>query len=166
MKKLTVLLRSMALLFGLTIIIGSKPVDTNNNSGYEYMSQIIDNKKEFTVDVFKAMPADAYTFATTVDVRTFGEQAFHIAYSMEWFNAQLSGNSIEWAPGDESRLSKDELIEYISKEFDTLKATVMKAEESPRFTTGIMGALDHNTHHLGQMVAYLRANGQTPPAYK
>jgi uncharacterized damage-inducible protein DinB len=133
---------------------------------YEYLSQELANAKEFTLEVMQNMPAEDYGFKPVDEVRTFRAQAFHIAYSLEWFNAQLSGNPIAWEPGDEDRLEKDAVIEYTEKQFDAFINIINTAEESGQFTSGILGALRHNSHHRGQMVVYYRANGIAPPLYR
>lgn len=135
-------------------------------SEYEFLRGTLTAAKDFTVEVFNAMPADDYSFKPTEEVRTFAAQAYHIAYSLEWFHNQLKGSPIQWAPGDEDSMNKEELVSYVTEQFDAMNATIMKAEESGQFTAGVMGVLRHNSHHRGQMVAYLRTNGITPPSYK
>lgn len=135
-------------------------------SEYEFLQGTLTAAKDYTIEVFNAMPAEDYSFVPTEDVRTFAAQAYHIAYSLEWFHNQLKGTPIQWAPGDEDTMNKEELIAYVTEQFDALNETVMNAEESGTFTAGLMGVLRHNSHHRGQMVTYLRTNGIKPPAYK
>ncbi len=146
-----------------TLAIDKEPVE---KKGYEYLSQTLDNSKSFTLEVLEGMPDESYSFKPGDEMRTFGEQAFHIAYSLEWFNARLKGEQIAWEPGDESRMNKEELVAYTIEQFDAFIDIVNNAEEDGQITAGIMGVLRHNSHHRGQMVAYYRANGMAPPAYK
>ncbi len=134
--------------------------------GYEYLIPTLETAKTFTVQVLEAMPGKDFTFHPSDEVRTFGEQAYHIAYSLEWYNSNLGGSQVDWAPGDEARLNKEELIQYVTEQFDVFIEIVRSAEGSEEFTVGIMSALQHNSHHRGQMVAYLRNNGIVPPAYQ
>lgn len=126
----------------------------------------MNNDKAFTLEVLEWMSPEDYAFKPADEMRSFGEQAFHIAYSIEWYNQTLKGTPIAWEPGDENRMTKEELIAYIIKQFDTFIEIVHSAEESGRFTVGVLGALRHTSHHRGQMIAYYRANGMIPPAYK
>lgn len=135
-------------------------------SEYEYLKSTLTSAKDFTIEVLNAMPADEYSFKPTEDVRTFAAQAYHIAYSLEWFSNQLKGTPIQWAPGDEDAMNKEELVKYVSEQFDALTEIVMSSEENEQFTAGVLGVLRHNSHHRGQMVTYLRTNGIPPPAYK
>lgn len=165
MKKInySVLGLSVLILAVFTIANDEKPVE---RASYEYLDQELNNAKDYTLEVLEGMPAEDYSFKPVEDVRSFGAQAFHIAYSLEWFNARLKGEPIAWEPGDEERMSKEELVAYTTEQFDTLIEIIHGAEESGAFTAGILGALRHNSHHRGQMVAYYRANGMAPPAYK
>ncbi len=163
-KKNTVLVLSILLpaIFSTALIYapGSASGD------YEYLTQTLDNAKEFTLEVFEAMPAEDYDYRPADSVRTFGAQAFHIAYSLEWFTARLKGTPIQWEPGDENRMTKSELKKYTAEQFDSFIETIMNSEESDPFTAGIMSVLRHNSHHRGQMVSYIRTHGLVPPSYR
>lgn len=163
-SKLFILTSLIVLLF--VSVIGMQSANQEVANGYDYLLQQLDNARSFTLEVLEVMPDSDYSFKPADSVRTFGEQAFHIAYSLEWFTAQLKGNPIQWAPGDESRMNKEELMAYTEVQFDNFIETIMASEESGSFTAGLMGALRHNSHHRGQMVTYIRAKGLIPPAYK
>tara|TARA_R110000868_G_scaffold259361_7_gene517397 strand:- start:18182 stop:18679 length:498 start_codon:yes stop_codon:yes gene_type:complete len=165
MKKLSYALVVFAIT-AITITSVAMTEKPEERASYEYLEQNLNNAKTYTLEVLEGMPAEDYAFKPVDDVRSFGEQAFHIAYSLEWFNAQLKGEPVAWEPGDEGRMSKEELVAYTTEQFDIFIETIHAAEESGPFTSGILGALRHNSHHRGQMVAYYRANGMAPPAYK
>ena len=168
MKTLNLSLLLTVLALGTTLLINkdSGKESTNPKASYEYLNQELTNAKSYTLEVLDAMPADKYSFKPADEVRSFGAQAYHIAYSLEFFNGQLSGKAIEWAPGDEDALTKEELVTYTTEQFDAFLEIVANAEESGRFTSGILATLRHNAHHRGQMIIYLRENGITPPSYK
>ena len=133
---------------------------------YEYLNSTLTSAKDFTIEVFNAMPSEDYSYKPTEEVRTFAAQAYHIAYSIEWFSNQLKGTPIQWSPGDENAMNKEELVKYVTEQFDALIEIVMNSEESGQITAGVFGVLRHNSHHRGQMVTYLRTKGIAPPAYK
>ncbi|MFV1882942.1 MAG: DinB family protein [Balneola sp.] len=165
MRKINYSIFTLCLLVLIAFAVANdkKPVE---RTSYEYLDQELTNAKEFTLEVMNGMPAEDYSFKPVEDVRSFGAQAFHIAYSLEWYNAQLKGKPIAWEPGDENRMSKEELVAYTTEQFDAFIEIVHNAEENGRFTSGVLGALRHNSHHRGQMVTYYRSNGMTPPAYR
>ena len=150
----------------VTTWFGMHTMHKNDAVNYEYMKQRLEVAKAFTVEVMEAMPAEAFTYKPNEDVRSFGAQAYHIAYSTEWFHSSLKGAPIQWAPGDEDRMNKEALIAYTKEQFDAITKTIVNQEQSDRFTDGVIGFLDHNAHHRGQMVSYLRMKGIAPPNYR
>lgn len=149
-----------------TLAFTNAPQEISNVGDYDYMKQRLDNAKAFTVEVFEAMPTSDYTFKPSEDVRTFAGQAYHVAYSLEWYNNALKGSPVPWAPGDENSMNKEELITYVKAQFDAISETIYAAKQDDRFTMGVISVLDHNSHHRGQMVSYLRMKGITPPSYR
>jgi uncharacterized damage-inducible protein DinB len=139
---------------------------THKENSYIYLETELNNAKGYTLEVIEGFPVEDFDFKPADEMRSFGAQAFHIAYSLEWFNARLSGAPIQWKPGDEDRLNKEELSHYVSEQFDAFLEIVHSSDESGELTAGILGVLRHNSHHRGQMVAYYRANGMAPPPYK
>ena len=133
---------------------------------YDYLSQRLENTRAYTLEVLEAMPADQYDFKPTEEVRTYAAQAFHIAYSAEFYYKSFKGERPEWAPGDENRMNKEELIAYTSEQFDAMNKLIKDAEAKPELTEGLLGFLDHNAHHRGQMITYLRVSGIEPPQYR
>ena len=136
------------------------------NNPYEYLDPEINAAKAFTLEVLEGFSEEDYDFKPADEMRTFRAQAYHIAYSLEWFNGQMNSNPIPWAPGDEDAMSKEELINYTTEQFDAFISIIKDGEESGTKTRGILATLRHNSHHRGQMVAYYRANEKVPPAYQ
>ena len=77
----------------------------------------------------------------------------------------------------EGKMTKKEIIELVSNAFDYAEATIAQMtdktlEEELDYWGGhstkrkiVFLLNDHQTHHRGQLVVYLRLNGIKPPAY-
>ena len=77
----------------------------------------------------------------------------------------------------ENKLSKKEIIEHLSNAFDYTAETFAQMtdktlEEELDYWGGhstkrkiVFLLNDHQTHHRGQLIVYLRLNGIKPPAY-
>lgn len=156
---------ALTLLLSATFLLTSmKPAD---DAGYDWMKSRLDASKAFTIEVLEAMPAESYDFKPNDDQRTFAAQAYHIAYSIDYFKRALKvGASAQWAPGDENSKSKEELVKWATEQFDEINAHILAQESSDAFTAGVMSYLDHNAHHRGQIVTYLRMKGIKPPNYR
>ncbi len=139
----------------------------------------------------KAMPADKYSFAPSASVfassqktvypsgiRTFAQQATHVAQANYFFFSSVSGMKPDADVGAIAKLTnKDEIVAALAASFafghkaiSTLTAAnafeVLKSNEPGLQTRATLStfAVAHAFDHYGQMVEYLRMNGIVPPA--
>lgn len=142
-----------------------KPLE--DKGGYDWLKGRLGAAKTYTMEVLKAMPADDYDFRPNDEQRTFAAQAYHIAYSIDYFHQTFSsGGNVAWNPGDENSKSKEELIKWAEEKFDEMHKFILAADSNDQLTAGVVYYLDHNSHHRGQIITYLRMKGITPPSYK
>ncbi len=154
-------------------------------------SQVFDKtltgtEKEF-VSLVEAMPADKFNFAPTAGkfdgVRTFAQQAMHVAFVLNEVSAALLGEKAP-APtphenGPENITGKDRIVEYVKSAFahahkavaTLTNANLMQQTVDPFDAKGKRTRVDsagelsaHTFDHYGQMVEYARMNGIVPPA--
>ncbi len=138
----------------------------------------------------KTMPAEKFDFApsaaifvpdqkTKFDaVRSFGQQAVHVAGANYFFGASISGQKPDVDVAAIEKLTKkDDIVKalaasfaFVHKAIGTLTPAnvfvVVKSPEPGFQTRGTMAefAVAHAYDHYGQMVEYLRMNGMVPPA--
>lgn len=134
--------------------------------GFDAIVQNIKNTKAYTIDVLEALPDIDYDYRPTAEVRTFAEQAAHIAYATEGFADMFMKKNPDWKSGDGTKLNRQELIDLNRKNFDRIIEVVENASYDDGLHKGIISFLDHNAHHRGQMIIYLRMKGIEPPAYR
>ncbi|MGQ0738821.1 MAG: DinB family protein [Bacteroidota bacterium] len=128
------------------------------------LSATLANSKQYTLAVAAAMPDNGYSFKPADDVFNFGELLNHIAYGIEWWEANyVKGVKTEWAPPAVGN-SKKEATAYLQKAYDALSKTISGAL-SDEAVSGFFAALDHITHHRGQATTYLRCKGINTPEY-
>jgi hypothetical protein len=138
----------------------------------------------------KAMPAEKFGFAPSqvifvpgqktefATVRTFAEQATHVAEANYFFYNGVSGLKPDVDPRGILKLTKkDDVVAalagsfaYAHKAIATLTPAnsfeVLKFEEPGLWTRATLASFGvaHAFDHYGQMVEYLRMNGIVPPA--
>ena len=152
-------------LLALFLIVSTSKA--NDEGGYDWLKQRLDATKAYTVAVFEAMPDGDYAYKPNDEQRTFAAQAYHIIYSIDYFQRALSnGGNAQWAPGDENSKTKAELIAWANEKFDAINQYILEQESNDRLTAGVISYLDHNAHHRGQIITYLRLKGITPPQYR
>ncbi len=135
------------------------------------------NAKTYTLKIAELMPDYAYAFKPTPQEMSFGEQLQHIAQNMNWLSsAYLSGPS-ESKKKDSGTKNKHAVIQMLSAAYDSAmmvyyRLSSPQLDEVVSFFAGPMTRRqililmhDHQTHHVGQLIVYLRLQGIKPPDY-
>lgn len=128
------------------------------------------------VQLAEAIPADKYSWRPTEDVRSVSEALMHVVQANYGLSAALGVAPPEDLPED------PEAITDKARVVEMLKASVAQARqaleetgagdlgemrqafgrEMPAATVALI-LLGHNHEHLGQLIAYARANAVVPP---
>lgn len=151
-----------------------------------YESQIRNIESEI-VSLVEAMPADKMSFAPTQGefkgVRTFGEQAKHVAAVNYMVAAAAKGEAVPVDIGKDEKgpdavKTREQIASFLKNSFAYARGVAqtltpenqMQMMASP-FGKGQMAKSDalsiavwHSFDHYGQMVVYARMNGVVPPA--
>ena len=140
--------------------------------------------------VVKTMPAEKFSFAPSAaifvpgqktefaTVRTFAQQATHVAEANYFFYMSVSGLKPDVDVAAILKLTKKEEVvaalagsfAYAHKSIATLTPAnafeVVKLDEPGFYTRATLAqfGVSHAYDHYGQMVEYLRMNGLVPPA--
>jgi uncharacterized damage-inducible protein DinB len=129
------------------------------------------------VGLAKAIPADQYSWRPSEGVRTVSQVLMHAA-AANYFYPTLMGATLPEGVnprGLEEITDKDEVVKTLEASIAFLKGHIEGAADDQMTATvnafgqemtraGLLhGALSHNHEHLGQMIAYARSVGVTPP---
>jgi len=133
----------------------------------------------YTLNVARLMPAEKYAFKPSNDEMSFGRQLLHLSQNLGWLSSHYLNNE-EKNPVSEADLKlhhKDSIIAVVNKTY-TYALQILKhfppdqLKDTVSFFAGPMNKLqiinllnDHQTHHRGQLVVYLRLQGIKPPPY-
>jgi uncharacterized damage-inducible protein DinB len=131
----------------------------------DHFANTIENSKNYTVAVAKAMPESGYAFKPVDLVWNFGELMNHIAYGIEWWtNNYIKKEETPWSP-PEAKQTKKETIAGLEHAYQFLKNSLNGTPITEEKINGFHATLDHITHHRGQATTYLRFKGIVPPEY-
>jgi len=148
-----------------------------NDSLLNQLSAKWKNAKTYALKVAELMPEEKYNFKPVPDEMTFGEQLLHIAQNMNWLSSAYLLGSKQNNKSDAKVLSKQSIINTISTAYDSALAvhyrlTPKQLDEVVPFFAGpksrrqiLILMHDHQTHHIGQLIVYLRLKGIKPPEY-
>jgi uncharacterized damage-inducible protein DinB len=136
------------------------------------------NAKAYTLAVADLMPETLYGYKPTPEEMSFGEQLLHIAGNLGWLSSTYLGNGENPVAKDDSKLKDKAGIRIVlTKTYDYAIGVLEVLEKNQlgvpvQFFAGPMTKLqiitlinDHQTHHRGQLMVYLRLNGLVPPKY-
>lgn len=129
----------------------------------------------------QAMPAGKYDFAPVAGVRTFGEQARHLATMVYITAALVLEERSPYAPGKndngpEEIRTKAQVVKYLKGSFAYARKAIATLDSVNHLDTvgtyfGAMtkaavaaGIAYHSYNHYGQMAVYARLNGVKPAA--
>jgi len=144
------------------------------------LRDILQVERRLTRDTIVAMADGDMAFRPTPGQMSFGDQALHIISAQETLQQALQNGEWDWDRGIDSRsfptqeailsrfddLNAREVAYYGGLQADDLQRTVHTAWGPPEpILKLLVSFLAHEAHHRGQMVAYLRLKGMTPPAY-
>ena len=139
------------------------------------LAKDLEQLEQKLVGLAQAIDAEKYSWAPAEGVRTVSQSLMHTAAANFFFPSQLGVALPEGInPRElESITDKAECIKVLEQSFDALQQAIagaadMTADQSYFGTSGTVGgflhgALSHNHEHLGQMIAYARSIGVTPP---
>lgn len=128
----------------------------------------------------EAIPAENYSWRPSEEVRSVGEAIAHIAAANYFFSTILGAEvpeGIDLDKFEESLQDKEEIIEALKKSYEFVAEVVKSIPDETLFDevsfpggedkfnkrTMLMIAQSHVSEHKGQLIAYARMNGITPP---
>lgn len=136
------------------------------------------NAKEYTLKVLDLMPEEKYSFRPTSEEMSFSQQLLHICSNLGWLSSSYLSNLKNPISKDDEKLNnKDSIRLVVVKTYDFAISVlndfpIKHLPENVKFFAGPMTKLqiinllsDHQTHHRGQLLVYLRLCGITPPKY-
>jgi uncharacterized damage-inducible protein DinB len=175
--KHTIVLTSIVLFSSFSL-----PILAQENDFIKEYLERLEKSKEYLILAAESMPEDKFEFKATPESMSFAENLMHIGWAMDWHSQSLMGGreARDWNTDTELKVdhkSKKEMIAKIDETFDTTikfiaNFDINNLEErldyfgANRTKRQILLLLaDHITHHRGQMLVYMRLNGQKPPRY-
>ncbi len=154
----------------------AKTFAQSNDSLVTQLTRKWENAKLYALKMAELMPEKYYDFKPMPEEMSFKEQLLHIAQNMQWLSSSYL--FIEKSPDKKSETKdKASVIKVLSDAYDMGFAahksiSSKQLDEMVDFFAGPMTRRqililmhDHQSHHLGQIIVYLRLKGIKPPDY-
>jgi len=171
MKKITLLLATAILTF--TAITARAQILTKDQMIADWQ-----RAKAYTKSYLDAMPEAGYSAKPTPEMRTFAAQFLHMADGNYFFASSASGKPSTFGQKSVEKTvaqTKEATTKAVMDSYDFVISCVqgmtdaqfaqIGESEGHKIAKGVifLKAFEHQTHHRGQTVAYLRLKGVTPP---
>ncbi len=141
---------------------------------------VLNSNREQVVSLAEAMPEDAFSYKPSDEVRNAEKVMLHLAAANYFFTMTATGtpipDGIDPRSMESSITGKEEVLEAVGKSYDFVVEAVENLDmstldETFEFPDGneytkrwaLMRLMGHCYEHMGQLVAYARANDITPP---
>lgn len=138
------------------------------------------NAKAYTLEVAELMPEGAYGFKPVKDEMSFKEQLIHIGKNIYWLSSTYLAEAedpVKKMDLNADSLSKDQVMKFVGDAYDHAIRSFRELDTKTlakefNWQRGKMNKIqfmnlvqDHQTHHRGQLMVYLRLNNIQPPRY-
>lgn len=135
------------------------------------------HSKTYALELVALFPEADYGFKPSSEEMSFEEQVLHITDNMNWLSSSYLFTDVAAKRVAKERLSKEKLLQLLADAYDRgltahKKVTTTQLNDKVKFFSGPMTRQqililmhDHQTHHLGQLIVYLRLKGIKPPDY-
>ena len=132
-----------------------------------------ESTRNLVIGIVEVMPDDKYDFRPTPSVRTFRDNVIHLVAENYLFFGRVAGENL--GNPAQNLKSRDELLKALRESYDygtkvwaglteekALEMIEVRGQKVQRWSA-ILGAIQDNMNHYGNLVVYIRLNGLVPP---
>ena len=138
------------------------------------------NAKTYTLAIAEKLAEDKFDFKPVKEEMSFKEQLIHIGENIFWLSSTYikeETNPIEANTNRAKEMNKLQVLAFVGSAYDYALKVMAEFDEKTQmkefnWSGGKMNKFqflnliqDHQSHHVGQLIVYLRLNGITPPKY-
>jgi uncharacterized damage-inducible protein DinB len=138
------------------------------------------NAKAYTLSIAEKLDADKFDFKPVKEEMSFKEQLVHIGENIYWLSSTYikeEANPLQANKNRANELNKEQVLQLIREAYDYALNAIKGLDEKTltkefNWSGGKMNKFqflnliqDHQSHHVGQLIVYLRLNSIPPPNY-
>lgn len=138
------------------------------------------NAKSYTLAIAGKLDADKFDFKPMKEEMSFKEQLVHIGENIYWLSSTYikeETNPIQANKNRAGEMNKEQVLEFVGNSYEYALKAIKEMDEKTlqkefNWSGGKLNKFqflhliqDHQSHHVGQLIVYLRLNGIAPPIY-
>lgn len=159
------------LVFYFDFSLNAQPYFQNN------FPQVWERTTSYTQEVAEKMPEEHYNFRPTGESMSFKEQVLHLVDNIAYLTGQITAEKKIFYEGKKDELGKKQILEILKRSNQYVLQLIKKMEKEDLRENILFAGIemakenifylirDHQAHHRGQCVVYLRMKGISPPNY-
>lgn len=169
-----------ALLYFILLSLPVYALSQNNNLLIESHLKKLKNAKTYALEIANKLSEEKFDFRPVKEEMSFKEQILHVGENLYWLSATFIGeqnNPLKDKKRNPSEMNKDDVLQFLGSAFDYSTKVISELKENTldkefpwnklklnkyQFLNLIQ---DHQSHHVGQLIVYLRLNNIEPPKY-
>jgi len=168
-------MKKIFLIITLFASVSTMAQNQMQNESANMLSQASDK----ILQLAEAASADVYNYSPEEGVRSFAGVLQHVISANYFFAMKLGASlpdGVNMETIEQDYKTKEQLVPAVKQSTETILAAIKSIDDSDlgnklefpfpgEYTTmsAILIALSHGNEHLGQLIAYSRANGLSPP---
>lgn len=140
----------------------------------------LENAKKHTLDIASKLPEDQYEFRPVKSEMSFKEQLVHIGENIFWLSSIYiaeTTNPLMTNKPNVNEMNKQKILTFINDAYSYAISAISELDTNTldkefKWSGGKLNKIqflnliqDHQTHHAGQLIVYLRLNNIEPPKY-
>lgn len=155
-------------------------ISQNNSMLIKAHVEKLKNAKLYAIEIANKLNDDKYDFKPIMEEMSFKEQLIHIGENIYWLSSTYlkeETNPIQNRKIIPNEVNKDQVLNFVNNAYDYALLVLNDldtASLSKEFNfygrklnkfQFLNLVQDHQSHHIGQLIVYLRLNGIQPPKY-
>lgn len=138
------------------------------------------NAKQYALGIAEKLNDEKFDFKPVKEEMSFKEQLVHISENIYWLSSTYikeEPNPLNGKKVNSNMMNKKQVLEFLSGAFDYGIKVMSEIDEKTlikefSWNSGKLNKYqflnliqDHQAHHVGQLIVYLRLNSIAPPKY-
>ncbi len=138
------------------------------------------NAKSYTLSMAEKLPEEKYDFKPVKEEMSFKEQLVHIGENIYWLSSTYikeEPNPLKGKKVNSNEMNKEQVIQFVKDAYEYGLKVMIELDEKSfskefNWNGGKLNKYqflnlvqDHQAHHVGQLIVYLRLNALEPSKY-
>jgi uncharacterized damage-inducible protein DinB len=168
------------ILFIILFVLPLLGIAQSNQALIQAHIEKLKNAKGYALEIGEKLNSEFYGFKPVKEEMSFKEQLIHVGENIYWLSSTYikeEANPLKDKKAIPNEMNKEQVLLFVSNAYDYALKIMSELQENSlskefNWNGGKLNKYqflnliqDHQSHHVGQLIVYLRLNGIAPPKY-